>query len=506
VVEDKSGRTVQALLYRGTPDNPAIWPRALRDLPFAAAVMSVAVGPSGDNYEYLDNLNQFLGRASSCPSILEKFDDTFHLAAMAKSFRENSQLHFLVGSGSNQHNQLLLHSDSNAADHANDAEDAHELKEMLLCVNRIDQDGDYFDPCVCIFAGGGHSGVLTKMGRLFLFGWNDCGQLGASDTLQSELQNAEAPAPLPQTHALKGIQVDHAAFGFSHTVVIEKENGRLFAFGDNSRGQVTGLSGKNDSVKQFYPVTPEALKNERIVDVAAGLHHSATVSDSGELITFGCAKFGQNLQESANNCTIGRWRPNDGSRITRVACGRRHTTAIDDLGRIFTIGENRYGQLGRQLPEGAKFDAEPRQVEVGSDFEAFAVDCGWSHTIVTAQDATGAIGVFGWGRNDKGQLGTGSFNNVSTPQRLFQSLPNIQYVVCGSEFTVVVDSDDTIWSCGWNEHGNLATGIPSEDCAGLTRTAGAPVTTTPGYENTRLIVAAGGAHMLAMRVHNASVT
>jgi hypothetical protein len=36
VVEGESGKTVQALLYRGTPDNPAFWPRVLRDLPFAA--------------------------------------------------------------------------------------------------------------------------------------------------------------------------------------------------------------------------------------------------------------------------------------------------------------------------------------------------------------------------------------------------------------------------------------------------------------------------------------
>ena len=36
VVEDKTGDLHQALLYRGTPDNPAFWPRALRDLPFTA--------------------------------------------------------------------------------------------------------------------------------------------------------------------------------------------------------------------------------------------------------------------------------------------------------------------------------------------------------------------------------------------------------------------------------------------------------------------------------------
>jgi cation transport regulator ChaC len=46
VIEDETGRTVQAVLYRGTPDNPAIWPRVFKDTPYAAAVLSVASGPS----------------------------------------------------------------------------------------------------------------------------------------------------------------------------------------------------------------------------------------------------------------------------------------------------------------------------------------------------------------------------------------------------------------------------------------------------------------------------
>lgn len=41
MVEDETGETVKALLYRGTPDNPAFWRRALLDLPFAAGMMIV---------------------------------------------------------------------------------------------------------------------------------------------------------------------------------------------------------------------------------------------------------------------------------------------------------------------------------------------------------------------------------------------------------------------------------------------------------------------------------
>ena len=36
VIEDVSGELHQALLYRGTPDNPAFWSRALLDLDYAA--------------------------------------------------------------------------------------------------------------------------------------------------------------------------------------------------------------------------------------------------------------------------------------------------------------------------------------------------------------------------------------------------------------------------------------------------------------------------------------
>lgn len=36
MIEDNTGKTVKALLYRGTPDNPAFWKRAYLDLSYAA--------------------------------------------------------------------------------------------------------------------------------------------------------------------------------------------------------------------------------------------------------------------------------------------------------------------------------------------------------------------------------------------------------------------------------------------------------------------------------------
>jgi Regulator of chromosome condensation (RCC1) repeat len=90
---------------------------------------------------------------------------------------------------------------------------------------------------------------------------------------------------------------------------------------------------------------------------------------------------------------------------------------------------------------------------------------------------------------------------------------------------VVVEERDSsnhsrhqLWSCGWNEHGNLGIGnhperqhpqqqqgdnamnLSNKDVLKLTKMVGAPVASPPGYsENAPIAVAAGGAHVLAMR-------
>ena len=451
--------------------------------------MAVATGPSGPNEVYLHQLDEFLESAAN-PSSLEKFDDTFKLADMAKVFQKKCNLHFLFGSGSNQHNQLLLHSEENAANLIN-GEEAHEMNEIILCTEKNDK----LDPAVDIFAGGGHSALLTKSGRLYLWGWDHSGQLGTSYI-------HESGAPLPVVAELQGIRVETCALGFNHTIVIEKGTGRLYAFGENIRSQV----GVPCAAKVETPATPDILEGDYFVDVAAGLFHSAAITKTGELVTFGCGRFGQSLSSSSNEeSSFGRWKPDDGSCLVRVACGRRHTVALDDQGRIWTFGDNKYGQLGRPTADRQR-DPVPTLVQGGwmnEESRCIDIECGWSHTVVIVKNSDDSTSVFGWGRNDKGQIGTGATNNVLAPVRLFAS-HSVKLIACGSECTIVVDDLDQIWSSGWNEHGNLATG-DTTDSLKLTKITGTPVTTTPGYpEETRLSIAAGGAHLLAMRVARSS--
>jgi alpha-tubulin suppressor-like RCC1 family protein len=462
------------------------------------AVIAAAEGPSGKNEFYLNQLDGFLeGISTSSAAELGNFDDTIQLASIEKALRKY-KLHFLFGSGSNQHNQLLLASDTNAAELVNGGEDAHEMKDMVLCTPSYDQIGGAHDPVQQLFAGGGHSAVLTESGRLFMFGWNESGQLGKSEVISDD-----SNTPLPLVSALEGVKVETAALGFNHSLVIEKDTGRLLAFGDNNRGQVDGTMSSNPSVSSESR-TPEFLRGEHVVHAAAGLFHSAVVTREGELVTFGCGRFGQSLSSvSSDPVWVGRWKPDDGSKVIRVGCGRRQTTVLDDRGRIWTFGENKYGQLGRAVAEGG-VDATPRIVDITEDgWKCHDIQCGWSHTIVIGEDVEGSTAVFGWGRCDKGQLGTERTENVSTPIRLFGS-HKVQSVACGSESTIVVDAAGDLWSCGWNEHGNLASG-GDKDSYALSKAIGAPITTTPGYPGEcHVTIAAGGAHLLAMKVPKSS--
>eukprot|EP00522_Entomoneis_paludosa_P002073 CAMPEP_0172476706 /NCGR_PEP_ID=MMETSP1065-20121228/70515_1 /TAXON_ID=265537 /ORGANISM="Amphiprora paludosa, Strain CCMP125" /LENGTH=663 /DNA_ID=CAMNT_0013234935 /DNA_START=140 /DNA_END=2131 /DNA_ORIENTATION=+ len=500
VVEDESGDNVQALLYRGTPDNPAIWTRALRDLPYAAAVLSAATGPSGKNDVYLNNLNQFLEKTTNTTAT-KQFDDTINLCAMARLYQSISNLFFIYGAGSNQHNQLLLESANNAAGLVNGNEDAHELKEMLICVPK-EIGSSSTDPPKDIIAGGGHSGLLTVDGKLYLFGWNERGQSGPSTSCTLE-------APVPMVSPLDGLLVDKCAMGHNHTLLIEKDTGHLYAFGDNSRGQVDGV-GSQDSVE--VPTKPAFWSNDCAVDISCGLFHSAAITSSGKVLVFGCGRFGQALSESISKSVwVGKWKPeNPESNLKKVGCGRRHTVVLDEEGRIFSWGDNKYGQLGRVFDSSNKRDSVPKQVHGPWEEEGFIVrdiQCGWSHTVVRAtKKVEGGLvetSVFGWGRNDKGQLGLGDEapDYLELPCKMFQNhSSSIQQIECGSEFTVIVDSDDSVWGCGWNEHGNLAQNHNS-DSSILVKFAGAAVGNPPGNpETAKLSIAAGGAHIMVMRV------
>ena len=208
------------MLYRGTPDNPAL----MVDARLAAAVMSVAVGPSGRNDAYLLSLDEFLtahnesdGSSNEVSGEDHSRDDaTGELARMVKMLQAELRPYFLVGAGSNEHGQLLLDGGSGASS----IREAHETSEVLLVVPRDEFEEDEDHEPASLHAGGGHTALLTEGGRLHLWGWNGAGQLGREDAFLEDDAAAGAGCSFDVVPPLD-LTVAAADLGHNHTVVIE---------------------------------------------------------------------------------------------------------------------------------------------------------------------------------------------------------------------------------------------------------------------------------------------
>ena len=87
-----------------------------------------------------------------------------------------------------------------------------------------------------------------------------------------------------------------------------------------------------------------------------------------------------------------------GKRITQVTCGSYHTAAVSDSGELFTWGGGMYGKLGHGDENG---HAVPLLVAALRGVSVVQVACGSRHTIVLAAD----MSVYSWGDKQNGVSG-----------------------------------------------------------------------------------------------------
>eukprot|EP00298_Acanthocystis_sp_HF-20_P012413 c19874_g1_i1.p1 GENE.c19874_g1_i1~~c19874_g1_i1.p1 ORF type:complete len:923 (+),score=410.30 c19874_g1_i1:48-2816(+) len=119
-----------------------------------------------------------------------------------------------------------------------------------------------------------HTVALSSEGSVFTWGHGGSGQLGHGDTsFQSAPRLVEA---------LKKVPIALIAAGGSHTCALSKE-GRLYTWGENSDGQL----GHGDTNIRISPTRVEYWEREIVIHVSAGLNHTACVTDSDEVYTWG---------------------------------------------------------------------------------------------------------------------------------------------------------------------------------------------------------------------------
>ncbi|KAJ2882230.1 hypothetical protein IWW38_005687, partial [Coemansia aciculifera] len=142
-------------------------------------------------------------------------------------------------------------------------------------------------------------------------------------------------------------------------------------------------------------------------------------------------------------------------RVQQVACGWNHTLLLDDTGTVYAAGSGAFGQLGGGggVPRAAALDKWTRvAVTAAAAPEArrvVGVACGMRHSL--ALDSSGSV--FGWGANRSGQLGILPGSNVLTPTLVSKDLPPIAMIACGRSHSILVASDRrTVFVAGQDKY------------------------------------------------------
>lgn len=142
------------------------------------------------------------------------------------------------------------------------------------------------------------------------------------------------------------------------------------------------------------------------------------------------------------------------SGIRAIAANGNFSLALGQDGRVWAWGQNASGQVGKGT---APTSAEPTPREVNSLPTIRAIAAGHSHAL--ALDADGKV--WSWGKNDFGQVGTGSATPSVLVPTLVTNLPRVKAIAAGSGHSLVIDEQfGNVWAWGQNSSGQAGSGTP----------------------------------------------
>ncbi|XP_066590462.1 probable E3 ubiquitin-protein ligase HERC4 [Prorops nasuta] len=278
--------------------------------------------------------------------------------------------------------------------------------------------------------------------NMFCWGSTVHGELGLGGI---EAENIFLPREVDFIHATEVVQI---ACGENYTVVIT-QNGQVYSCGNNDYGQL----GHDKSTKRLQLIP--GLDAFVFRKVACGSSHTLAVNEWGQLFTWGSNGEGQlGLNSSIAFERSPRMVKAVGtSVIVQIACGFQHTLALTNNGELYAWGSNSEGQLG--LGGSNKKELKPKLVYSLAAVPIAFIACGGYHSIVVTKSGA----VFGWGKNNFGQLGLNDNQKRALPCQL-RTLRNakVSYVACGEEFSVFLTMDGGVFTCGAGMYGQLGHG------------------------------------------------
>ncbi|KAG7392917.1 hypothetical protein PHYPSEUDO_013405 [Phytophthora pseudosyringae] len=356
--------------------------------------------------------------------------------------------------------------------------------------------------------GKAHSAIVDVYSNLYCFGLGSSGQLGQGD---DSLESSQEPMRVPQ---LPSACVQFVACGSSHTLCLTVD-GRVFAWGDNSFGQI-GMGSKSTQpvgtpyrVDKLVSVRGIAcgggqsfiLTKTNVLACGSNVAGQLGMGDRIDRATFEHIIFFRKVCVAADplaELDSESWcgsppevhvvrSPED----VEISCGTYHTLALSG-GRVYSWGIGDDGRLGHGDHESRLV---PTLIHSLKDTPVTAIACGGCHSGVVAAGGD----VFTWGSGSLGQLGLGKtrFRSVPTRVRGLQDA-GVTQLSFGEWHSMALCRDGTLLAWGFGEEGQL--GLPDEDLEPTRRVALLPVAVHALSGTGATMVACGGSHTFVVTV------
>jgi len=257
------------------------------------------------------------------------------------------------------------------------------------------------------------------------------------------------------------INVDQIIAGDTHTLALLKD-GTLWSWGDNFFGQL----GNGTTINSIFPV--QVMRNARsplrnIKQIAAGSQYTKAILADGTVWGWGRNNFGQLGNGTETNSVyptrVMRNRNNALENVVQISTSYASVLAILRDGTIWGWGRNNSSQLADgTTAQKRHFPVQVRRNLTVNLTNAKQIAVGTNHTLAILADES----LWGWGNNFFGQLGDGTKSNqrFSHQVKLYPNMPliNVAQVVVGENHTVALKNNGTLWTWGNNDFGQLGDG------------------------------------------------
>ncbi|KAK9749733.1 hypothetical protein RND81_02G146500 [Saponaria officinalis] len=299
-------------------------------------------------------------------------------------------------------------------------------------------------PCaVGISSGLFHSAVVVD-GLLWVWGKGDGGRLGLGHE-----DSMFGPKP---NGLLEGVRM--LALGGLHSVALTSL-GQIFTWGYGGFGAL----GHSVYTRELVPRMVQGPWSDKIKHIATSGTHTAAITESGELYTWG-------REEGDGRLGLGPERGPDQAGglstpgkvkalpvpVAAVACGGFFTMALTEQGQLWCWGANANYELGTGDKVGGW---RPRQIPSLEKLRVVQVACGGYHTLALTDDGK----VRSWGHGGRGQLGHSSIQNEKVP-KIIEALAEerVISIACGGTSSAAVTATGNLYM--WGNAKDSQLGVP----------------------------------------------